>query len=652
MLAATRSPRPSLSWAGVRPTVVLVGMSGEREEELVRRIGTRVETVSAASAEEALEILGRPGAGEVATVITGEALDGEPARRLVAEAVASGPTGKPLFLVLSGGGDLALFQDLIDRDHLFFLSQKPPPDEDLAAVVWSAVHRWSLARYRSREAHRPDPMDAEEASRVRAHEIAELARRVALQEDAEEAEDLIAESLREMLGADRAYALFYDPREDLLWARHPGSPGERRESAAVGLVSFAVRTGRTVRAAPVGADPRWEREADDPAGDGDQGFLAVPVRTAERRVLGVLVAVRDGTEGSAFRDDEAQLLTRLAEQVAPAFERFALERRAEDAGVAEEGLGAASSLYRRRAIEEHVAGAGERGDPLRLSPAWTRWTYRSLVGVLVVSSALAAFVRVPEYARGPAVVRSGGVQTVPAVAPGTVTAVAVSPGQRVEAGDLLVRFHGARELAELERIDREIELQLLDRLRDPSDPATGRALVGLRAQRELAEALLEERRLTAPRGGVIGDVRVRVGQRVAAGDAVVSLSMDRAETSLVAFLPGRYRPLLAPGLPLRLELTGFPGRYQELTVGGVGQEVVGPAEAARYLGPELADAVTLSGPVAVVEARLPAETFELDGRSYAFHDGTPATVEVRVRTEPALLTLFPHLRGFFGLDGG
>lgn len=91
-----------------------------------------------------------------------------------------------------------------------------------------------------------------------------------------------------------------------------------------------------------------------------------------------------------------------------------------------------------------------------------------------------------------------------------------------------------------QRIDNEIELRLLDRLRDPGDAVAGRTLANPRGEREVAEARLEQRRLVAPAAGTGADVRVREGQRVEPGDAVLSRSVDREETTLVwtASCPG------------------------------------------------------------------------------------------------------------------
>ena len=88
-----------------------------------------------------------------------------------------------------------------------------------------------------------------------------------------------------------------------------------------------------------------------------------------------------------------------------------------------------------------------------------------------------------------------------------------------------------------------------------------------------------------------------------------------------------------------------------LTVESIGDEVVGPAEAKRFLGPGIGDAVPLTGSVVFVTARLPAPSFEADGRTYAYHDGILGTAEVRVRSEKVLFALVPALRALWSRDG-
>jgi membrane fusion protein (multidrug efflux system) len=113
----------------------------------------------------------------------------------------------------------------------------------------------------------------------------------------------------------------------------------------------------------------------------------------------------------------------------------------------------------------------------------------------------------------------------------------------------------------------------------------------------------------------------------------------------MAFLPGQYRPYLRPGTPIRLELDGFRYEYLEVKVEHVGDQIIGPTEVRRALGPGLADAFEFKGAFVLVRARLPAQTFESGGLPYNYFDGMPARAEARVRTESILLTLVPALKG-------
>ena len=229
---------------------------------------------------------------------------------------------------------------------------------------------------------------------------------------------------------------------------------------------------------------------------------------------------------------------------------------------------------------------------------------------------------------------------------GPVTAVEVRPRDRVAAGDILVRFQSAREAAELARIEREWELQLVERLRDLSANPPAQALIGLRAERDLARARLDERVVRAPRAGIVGDVRCRRDQHVAAGDILLSLSGADSRPVLMAVLPGEHRPMLRAGMPLNLELRGYDHAPQRLIIASIADEVVGPEEAKRLLGPEVATAVPLNGPLVRVEAVFPGDTFEASGERYALHDGMWGAAEVPVRSESLLAALVPGLRAF------
>jgi membrane fusion protein (multidrug efflux system) len=217
----------------------------------------------------------------------------------------------------------------------------------------------------------------------------------------------------------------------------------------------------------------------------------------------------------------------------------------------------------------------------------------------------------------------------------------------VKAGQVLARLYESQEAAELAQIEQEFTLQLINRLRDPNDASAEQALLSLRTQRELARSRLQERTLRAPQSGRVSDVRVRPGQYLQPGQLAVSIGHEEARPTLVVLVPGQYRPSIKPGLPIRLEIAGYKYAYQKLAVESVSDEVIGPTEARRYLGPEIADSVAIDGPVAIVKARLPAAEFTADGKTYRYHNGMHGTAEVQVRSERLLLTLVPGLKALF-----
>jgi hypothetical protein len=126
---------------------------------------------------------------------------------------------------------------------------------------------------------------------------------------------------------------------------------------------------------------------------------------------------------------------------------------------------------------------------------------------------------------------------------------------------------------------------------------------------------------------------------------------EQEDPKVVILVPGEFRPQLRPGMPIRFEIAGYRYAYQALTVRSVGEDVVGPNEARRYMGPGLADSVTVGGgPVVVVEAALPAETFAAEDKTYRYHNGMSGRAEVRVRSEKILFTLVPGLKALFTDD--
>lgn len=300
-------------------------------------------------------------------------------------------------------------------------------------------------------------------------------------------------------------------------------------------------------------------------------------------------------------------------------------------------------LYREEALRAREE-QGAEAELMRISPYWGNlafWIILASVGSSIVFSMVT---RIDEYASGPAVVRLDGRTELTARASGTVAEVLVQPGQRVEAGQVLVRFYDAQESADAARAKHEFESELVKLLRDPGDAAARAAVGNLRTARELAEARKAERLLRSPFAGVVSDVRAFNGQMVNPGDILATMASRMGTGRLLVILSGQYRPMVAVGHGLRFEIAGFRYAYQEYEVESVGSEVIGPQEAKRLLGPAVADTVSIAGSVVLVSARLPALQFEVDGARYSYFDGMTGTAEVRVRSEPVAVAMVPALR--------
>ncbi len=308
---------------------------------------------------------------------------------------------------------------------------------------------------------------------------------------------------------------------------------------------------------------------------------------------------------------------------------------------------ARARMYRREALDYHV---GARHEPhlLELSPGWTNRAYWVVLGVCCFALFFVSVSQIREYASGQAIIHIGGRTYVTARSAGTVEEVLVKPGQRVQSRQVLMRLYAKGEEAELQRTERELELHLIKLLRNLEDEVTRSALTSLRAQRERAQALLEERTIYATGAGVVSDVRAYPGQELAVGDILLSLADESQAAYVTAVVSGQHRPLLRPGMPMRLEMQGYPYAYVTVTIDSVADDIVSPSEARRYLRQSNADIVVGKDPVVFVTAVLPRLSFSIGERELKFHDGMQASAEIAVRSESLLLSLVPGLRSLWG----
>lgn len=476
--------------------------------------------------------------------------------------------------------------------------------------------------------------------------ILDLAGRLATQTELDHAEALCADAVVSLIDATRAYCLFYDAGSGALWSeRLAAETTDDSRAAIAGLAGFAARTGLAICVHRASADPRYAAAMDDPAGTGDERIAVQPVfehygdADSAGHIHAVLVAVRVPKQ-PAFTAEDTALLARFAAQVAPCFSQLALRSEATAMLLEEEEDDA--GLFRREAMDAYRL-RGRYGDVIRVSPGWVSWAYLSLVLILTAAIVYAAIGTIDQYSAGPAVVRMAGRTEVTSALDATVTELHARPGERVLAGQLLASLHDAAQEAAVARLYQEFATQLRNRMLDPADPSAAQAVRSLQVELANARAALEERRVRAHKAGVVGDIRVRPGQRIAPGQTLLTIADGSSEPYVIALLPGADRPQLTAGMPLRLELAGYRYAYQRLTVTAVAAEVIGPAEAQRILGAQVADAVPLSGPLVMVQAHLPGPTFTADGDVYHYHDGMLATAEVRVRQKTILETLIPAL---------
>jgi membrane fusion protein, multidrug efflux system len=287
------------------------------------------------------------------------------------------------------------------------------------------------------------------------------------------------------------------------------------------------------------------------------------------------------------------------------------------------------------------------GAPLRLTGRWVKLGYWAVVGTAFIALLFTIFFEVDEVASGPSVVRIEGATSVTAPRAGLVAAVSVLRGARVHRGDVLVRLQAEQDEAELARVQAEHDIELARTLRDANDEGARSRLVSLVAEVARARTRVEQSLVKAPHDGVVGDLRIRPGQALVAGAPLVNIETSSTKATLVTFLPGHVHPRLKSGSRIRLELAGYRFAYQELALRNVHEHLVGPEEAKRFLGTELADTVPMDGPLVITTADMPPD-FVVDGERFRYADGMGGVARVSVRRERLILALVPAIRALGG----
>jgi membrane fusion protein (multidrug efflux system) len=216
-------------------------------------------------------------------------------------------------------------------------------------------------------------------------------------------------------------------------------------------------------------------------------------------------------------------------------------------------LGAGGFLYHRSQADSEAEAAVGRG-PAAVSVA--------------IAAAEAGTLRERIEAVGTTLARQA-VDIVPLTS-GRIAEIAFSPGERVEAGAVLVRLDDEAEraaVAEAEAGLREAELALerAKKLRTNNTVAQATvdeleaAYLGARARVDAARKRLADRTVRAPFTGVVGMRRVDVGARVD-DDTVLTTFDDLAEIEIEFSVPEIFFGQVRTGQPVTATSTAFPGR--------------------------------------------------------------------------------------------
>jgi ATP-binding cassette, subfamily B, bacterial len=327
--------------------LVLLGFEGTEAAELAERIGR----------EEADD-------GGAPVICLGPGISGAEAAAFLSRSRAQDAAAR--YVVLAAGNEPEIFQDFINDDAIFFLSRRPPPLDEVAALLRSAL------QHDDRRKSRLGVTGGARGALIVGRAIARAVDRIATETDLERISGLLGEAAAGLTDADEGRFVVHDPLHETLWFRSLAAPEAVRNSAASGLAGFVARTGRTLMAERLAGDPRYDADADNGGRSPQERFLAVPVvvpGSAFADVLGVLVATREPAR-EAFDDAERRRLEELALQIAPIVRHRVFEKQLEEALAAADDPVATDGepLYRREALRSYLRGAEEPGRVLELTP--------------------------------------------------------------------------------------------------------------------------------------------------------------------------------------------------------------------------------------------------------------------------------------------
>lgn len=535
---------------------------------------------------------------EVAVVVVGPAMKPLEVRKLL-EVYGQDAISRSIHIVLYDDTPPSAFQDLVDEDALFYLAHASIGEHDLRTLIAAALRRYAI------QSEQSAPTAVTAAANK---QLAELCLRLSGTSDLPTFTQALSEELTEFLQATQARCLLYDPQTDTLCVTVIQEGDVEPISAVAGLVGYVARTGERVRIEQAGKDPRYDPEADNPDGNLEAHFIAQALRTPGGATMGVLTATR-AAHLSPFTQEDENRIESLAERASTLLQLLLTSLSAKQVSTPEgevQGI-----LFRKEALEYEDHGKNE-GNLLWGIPLWLTWSHLLIVAFLTLSIGYVLLAKVQQVASGPAVIRVVDKTAVPALSSGVVARLLVSSGDRVIEGQLLATLQSS-----------------------PGDSLLAR--------------MREEVR--APVDGVVNSINIRAGQQVHSGDQVLSLSAEGTRNEVLVLLPGSYAPQIHKGMPLVLKINGYPQSRERLTILDVAPDIIGPDDAERYVGKEIAQTLSLSGPIVMVRTALPLDTFEsfdVANERFRYRDGMLAQAEVSVRKQPLIIALVPGLDQIYG----
>lgn len=179
-------------------------------------------------------------------------------------------------------------------------------------------------------------------------------------------------------------------------------------------------------------------------------------------------------------------------------------------------------------------------------------------------------------------------------ADGRLTSLRITPGARVEQGDVLARLDDTIQRADLTEAEAILveQRQTLERTRQLRQTAAVSQATEEEAVARLAEAeaeverarrRLEDRTITAPFGGVVGLTNYDVGARVVEGQVLTRLD-DLSEVEVEFSLPETVFALVQPGQSLIARSAAFADRVFEGTLDVVDSRIDPVGRAFRTRG--------------------------------------------------------------------